>query len=27
VLAGLAVLALRFERRFGPAGRAAEAPA
>ncbi len=27
VLAGLAVLALRFERRFGAAGRAAEAPA
>jgi drug/metabolite transporter, DME family len=27
VLAGLAVLALRFERRFGPSGKAAEAPA
>ena len=27
VLAGLAVLAVRFERRFGPAARAAEAPA
>ena len=27
VLAGLAVLALRFERRFGPAARPAEAPA
>ncbi len=27
VLAGLAVLALRFERRFGPARRPAEAPA
>jgi drug/metabolite transporter, DME family len=27
VLAGLAVLAVRFERRFEPAGRAAEAPA